>query len=104
VHAHTLVAVADGRVEPDDAGRILLVAVVIVISLTRAAGPRPVRGKVTVKSDGTTLGGHVSRGLPAAFRDRSADPTDQEEWENSPEGYPQTPPYNWWSYHDAYPA
>ena len=28
----------------------------------------------------------------------------QEEWENSPEGYPQTPPYNWWSYHDAYPA
>jgi predicted dithiol-disulfide oxidoreductase (DUF899 family) len=26
----------------------------------------------------------------------------QEEWENSPEGYPQTPPYNWWNYHDAY--
>jgi predicted dithiol-disulfide oxidoreductase (DUF899 family) len=27
----------------------------------------------------------------------------QEEWEDSPEGYPQTPPYGWWNYHDAYP-
>jgi predicted dithiol-disulfide oxidoreductase (DUF899 family) len=26
----------------------------------------------------------------------------QEEWEDSPEGYPQTPPYSWWNYHDAY--
>jgi predicted dithiol-disulfide oxidoreductase (DUF899 family) len=26
----------------------------------------------------------------------------QEEWEDSPEGYPQTPPYTWWNYHDAY--
>ena len=26
----------------------------------------------------------------------------QEEWEDSPEGHPQTPPYEWWSYHDAY--
>lgn len=26
----------------------------------------------------------------------------QEEWEDSPEGYPQTPPYQWWDYHDAY--
>jgi predicted dithiol-disulfide oxidoreductase (DUF899 family) len=26
----------------------------------------------------------------------------QEAWEESPEGYPQTPPYRWWSYHDAY--
>jgi predicted dithiol-disulfide oxidoreductase (DUF899 family) len=26
----------------------------------------------------------------------------QEEWEDSPEGYPQTPPYEWWNYHDAY--
>jgi predicted dithiol-disulfide oxidoreductase (DUF899 family) len=26
----------------------------------------------------------------------------QEEWENSPDGYPQTPPYRWWNYHDAY--
>ncbi len=24
----------------------------------------------------------------------------QEEWEDSPEGYPQTPPYEWWVYHD----
>src|ERR671914_2657833 len=24
----------------------------------------------------------------------------QEEWEDSPEGYPQTPPYQWWNYHD----
>ncbi len=28
----------------------------------------------------------------------------QEEWEDSPPGYPQTPPYQWWSYHDAYDA
>src|SRR3954452_16825685 len=26
----------------------------------------------------------------------------QEEWEESPAGYPQTPPYQWWNYHDAY--
>jgi predicted dithiol-disulfide oxidoreductase (DUF899 family) len=26
----------------------------------------------------------------------------QEEWEDSPEGYPQTPPYRWWNLHDAY--
>ena len=26
----------------------------------------------------------------------------QEDWEDSPEGYPQTPPYEWWNYHDAY--
>jgi predicted dithiol-disulfide oxidoreductase (DUF899 family) len=25
----------------------------------------------------------------------------QEEWEDSPEGTPQTPPYGWWNYHDA---
>lgn len=28
----------------------------------------------------------------------------QEEWEDSPEGYPQTPPYSWWNYHDNYDA
>jgi predicted dithiol-disulfide oxidoreductase (DUF899 family) len=27
----------------------------------------------------------------------------QEEWEDSPADYPQTPPYEWWNYHDAYP-
>jgi predicted dithiol-disulfide oxidoreductase (DUF899 family) len=27
----------------------------------------------------------------------------QEEWEDSPEGYPQTPPYDWWRRHDEYP-
>jgi predicted dithiol-disulfide oxidoreductase (DUF899 family) len=26
----------------------------------------------------------------------------QEEWEDSPEGYPQTPPYQWWHLHDQY--
>ncbi|HEX5761840.1 MAG TPA: DUF899 domain-containing protein [Solirubrobacterales bacterium] len=26
----------------------------------------------------------------------------QEEWEDSPAGYPQTPPYQWWDYHDEY--
>src|SRR3954451_24737102 len=28
----------------------------------------------------------------------------QEEWEDSPDGYPQTPPYKWWHRHDEYPA
>ena len=26
----------------------------------------------------------------------------QEEWEDSPEGYPQTPPYEWWNWNDDY--
>ena len=26
----------------------------------------------------------------------------QEEWEDSPQGYPQTPPYQWWNLHDQY--
>jgi predicted dithiol-disulfide oxidoreductase (DUF899 family) len=26
----------------------------------------------------------------------------QEEWEDSPEGYPQSPPYKWWNWHDSY--
>jgi predicted dithiol-disulfide oxidoreductase (DUF899 family) len=26
----------------------------------------------------------------------------QEEWEDSPEGTPQTPPYEWWRRHDEY--
>ena len=26
----------------------------------------------------------------------------QEEWEDSPDGYPQTPPYSWWRWHDCY--
>jgi predicted dithiol-disulfide oxidoreductase (DUF899 family) len=26
----------------------------------------------------------------------------QEEWEDSPEGYPQTAPYQWWNFHDSY--
>ncbi|MFL5825572.1 MAG: DUF899 domain-containing protein [Thermoleophilaceae bacterium] len=28
----------------------------------------------------------------------------QEEWEDSPEGYPQSPPYQWWHLHDEYRA
>ena len=26
----------------------------------------------------------------------------QEEWEGSPEGYPQTAAYEWWNWHDEY--
>lgn len=26
----------------------------------------------------------------------------QEEWEDSPQGWPQTPPYEWWRLHDEY--
>ncbi len=28
----------------------------------------------------------------------------QEKWEDSPAGWPQTPPYEWWRRHDEYPA
>ena len=28
----------------------------------------------------------------------------QEAWEDSPKGYPQTPPYKWWNWHDTYDA
>ena len=28
----------------------------------------------------------------------------QETWEDSPEGYPQTPTYKWWNWHDNYAA
>jgi len=28
----------------------------------------------------------------------------QELWEDSPDGYPQTPPYKWWNWHDEYEA
>src|SRR2546430_296296 len=28
----------------------------------------------------------------------------QEAWEDSPEGYPQSPPYKWWNWHDNYDA
>jgi predicted dithiol-disulfide oxidoreductase (DUF899 family) len=28
----------------------------------------------------------------------------QEEWEDSPEGWPQTPAYRWWRRHDEYPS
>jgi len=28
----------------------------------------------------------------------------QEDWEDSPPGYPQTPPYEWWRRHDEYDA
>jgi predicted dithiol-disulfide oxidoreductase (DUF899 family) len=28
----------------------------------------------------------------------------QETWEDSPAGYPQTPPYKWWKWHDSYGA
>ena len=27
-----------------------------------------------------------------------------QEWEDSPEGYPQTPSYKWWNWHDEYAA
>jgi predicted dithiol-disulfide oxidoreductase (DUF899 family) len=28
----------------------------------------------------------------------------QETWEDSPESYPQSPPYKWWNWHDNYAA
>jgi predicted dithiol-disulfide oxidoreductase (DUF899 family) len=26
----------------------------------------------------------------------------QEEWEDSPEGYPRSKPYKWWNWNDSY--
>jgi hypothetical protein len=26
----------------------------------------------------------------------------QEDWEDSPDGYPQSPPYEWWNWQDEY--
>jgi predicted dithiol-disulfide oxidoreductase (DUF899 family) len=26
----------------------------------------------------------------------------QEKWEDSPDGYPQSEPYQWWDWHDEY--
>jgi predicted dithiol-disulfide oxidoreductase (DUF899 family) len=31
-------------------------------------------------------------------------PGRQEDWEDSPEGYPQSAPYQWWHRHDEYSA
>lgn len=28
----------------------------------------------------------------------------QEEWEDSPDGWPQSRPYEWWNFHDEYDA
>jgi predicted dithiol-disulfide oxidoreductase (DUF899 family) len=28
----------------------------------------------------------------------------KEDWEDSPKGYPQAPPYKWWNWHEAYAA
>ena len=41
------------------------------------------------------MGRHLE--LPRHHRARA--PGD---WEDSPEGYPQTPPYEWWNRHDEY--
>lgn len=34
--------------------------------------------------------------------ERSRPSDAQETWEDSPEGYPQTPPYEWWRRQDEY--
>jgi hypothetical protein len=35
---------------------------------------------------------------------RRGDGDRQETWEDSPEGYPQSAPYQWWRWHDDYAA
>jgi predicted dithiol-disulfide oxidoreductase (DUF899 family) len=49
----------------------------------------------------TTYRGIEVIGPVWSFLDRSALGR-QETWEDSPEGYPQTPPYEWWRRHDEY--
>jgi predicted dithiol-disulfide oxidoreductase (DUF899 family) len=50
----------------------------------------------------TDARGDEALGTTWSYLDRTALGR-QEEWEDSPEGYPQTAPYGWWNYHDAYP-
>jgi predicted dithiol-disulfide oxidoreductase (DUF899 family) len=45
--------------------------------------------------------GDEALGTVWSFLDRTALGR-QEEWEDSPKGYPQTPPYQWWNYSDNY--
>jgi predicted dithiol-disulfide oxidoreductase (DUF899 family) len=45
--------------------------------------------------------GDEALGTPWSYLDMTALGR-QEEWEDSPEGYPQTPPYGWWNLHDEY--
>jgi predicted dithiol-disulfide oxidoreductase (DUF899 family) len=45
--------------------------------------------------------GDEAMGTPWSFLDIT--PLGRQElWEDSPEGYPQTPPYKWWNWHDSY--
>ena len=50
----------------------------------------------------TDARGDEALGTTWSYLDRTALGR-QEQWEDSPEGHPQTPPYGWWNYHDAYP-
>jgi hypothetical protein len=43
----------------------------------------------------------TARGLGRPYLDITALER-QENCEDSPEGYPQTPPYAWWNWHDEY--
>ena len=45
--------------------------------------------------------GDESMGTTWSFLDMTALGR-QEAWEDSPAGYPQSPPYEWWHWHDAY--
>ena len=45
--------------------------------------------------------GDEAMGTPWSYLDMTALGR-QEEWEDSPEGYPQSPPYKWWNWHDSY--
>ena len=58
-------------------------------------------GDRIVRSSCITAGGDEQLGNTWSYLDITALGR-QEEWEDSPEGYPQTPPYEWWNYHDAY--
>jgi NAD(P)-dependent dehydrogenase (short-subunit alcohol dehydrogenase family) len=64
-------------------------------------------GKVAVVTGGSGGIGAASCRLLAANGARVAvhgrdEARIQEEWEDSPQGYSQTPPYVWWKWHDAY--
>ena len=58
-----------------------------------------------MKSDLARVASHRSEAMGTTWSYLDMAPLGrQEDWEDSPEDYPQTAPYGWWDYNDAYGA
>ena len=58
-------------------------------------------GKKVYRTSFTNGRGVETLGTPWTFLDLTPLGR-QETWEDSPKGWPQTPPYQWWRRHDEY--